>query len=118
MANAGHHPTMATFSGTPDLGYWYFKNLTENLTKCIKSYLIHCATFLEGDSTRFFGILENFAKVDYILRVAISYTVGFVSRRRPFSTEAQIGLSYTVEKGLFRPNFFRLSFPTGASWKT
>ena len=45
----------------------------------------------------------------------ISYTVGFVSRKRPFSTEAQIGLSYTVEKGLFRLNFFRLSFPTGGS---
>ena len=37
---------------------------------------------------------------------AISYTVGFVSRKRPFSTEAQIELSYTVEKGLFRLNFF------------
>ena len=36
-------------------------------------------------------------------------------RKRPFSTEAQIGLSYTVEKGLFRLNFFRLSFPTGGS---
>ena len=46
---------------------------------------------------------------------AISYTVGFVNRKRPFSTEAQIGLSYTVEKGLFRLNFFRLSFPTGGS---
>ena len=44
---------------------------------------------------------------------AISYTVGFVSRKRPFSTEAQIELSNTVEKGLFRVNFFRLSFPTG-----
>ena len=32
-----------------------------------------------------------------------------------FSTEAQIGLSDTVEKGLFRLNFFRLSFPTGES---
>ena len=29
----------------------------------------------------------------------------FVSRKRPFSTEAQIGLSYTVEKGLVRLNF-------------
>ena len=47
---------------------------------------------------------------------AISYTaVGFASRKRPFSTEAQIGLSYTVEKGLSRLNFFRLSFPTGGS---
>ena len=49
---------------------------------------------------------------------AISYTVGFVSRKRPFSTEAQIRLSYTVETGL-RLNFFRLSFPTvGSSRKT
>ena len=39
---------------------------------------------------------------------AISYAVGFVSRKRPCSTEPQIGLSYTVEKGLFRLNFFRL----------
>ena len=31
---------------------------------------------------------------------------------RPFSTEARIGLSYTVGKGLFRLNFFRLGFPT------
>ena len=46
---------------------------------------------------------------------AISYTVGFVSRKRPFSTKAQIGLSYTVEKGLFRLNFFRLRIPTGGS---
>ena len=30
----------------------------------------------------------------------------FFSRKRPFSTKAQIGLSYTVEKGLFRLNFF------------
>ena len=41
---------------------------------------------------------------------AISYTVGFVSRKRPFSTEAQIELSYTVEKGLFR-----LRIPAGGS---
>ena len=32
---------------------------------------------------------------------AISYTVGFVSRKWRFSTEAQIELSYTVDKGLF-----------------
>ena len=39
-----------------------------------------------------------------------------VSRKRPFSAEAQIiGLSYTVEKGLFRLNFFRLRIPTGGS---
>ena len=52
---------------------------------------------------------------DYHTHKAISYTVGFVSRKRPFSTEAQIGLSYAVEKGLFRLDFFRLSFPTGGS---
>ena len=46
---------------------------------------------------------------------AISYTVGFVSRKRLFSTEAQIELSYTVDKGLFRLNFFRLKIPTGGS---
>ena len=40
----------------------------------------------------------------------ISYTVGFFSRKRPFSTEAQIELSYTVEKGLFR-----LRIATGGS---
>ena len=33
--------------------------------------------------------------------MAISYTVGFVGRKRLFSTEAQIRLSYTVEKGFF-----------------
>ena len=46
---------------------------------------------------------------------AISYTVEFVSRERPFSTEAQIELSYTVGTGLFRLNFFRLRIPTGGS---
>ena len=46
---------------------------------------------------------------------AISYAVGFFSRKRPFSTEAQIGLSYEIEKGLFRLNFFRLRIPTGGS---
>ena len=35
--------------------------------------------------------------------MAISYTVGFASRKRPFSTEA-VGLSYTVEKELFQLN--------------
>ena len=46
---------------------------------------------------------------------AISFTVGFVGQKRPFSTEAQIELSYTVEKRLFRLNFFRLRIPTGGS---
>ena len=47
---------------------------------------------------------------------AISYAVGFVSRKRPFSTEAQIGLFLTqCGKGLFRLNFFRLRTPTGGS---
>ena len=45
---------------------------------------------------------------NYQLKKSISYTVGFVGRKMP-----QIGLSYTVEKGLFWLNFFRLSFPTG-----
>ena len=54
-----------------------------------------------------------------LLRPFLTQAVGIVSRKRPFSTEAQIGLSYTVEKGLFRLNFFRLNFPTGsASRKT
>ena len=48
-------------------------------------------------------------------RQAISYTVGFVSQKRPSSTEALMGRSYTVEKGLFRLNFFRLRIPTGES---
>ena len=43
---------------------------------------------------------------------AISYAVGFVSRKRPFSTEAQIGLSCAVEKGLLRLNYFLLTIPT------
>ena len=39
-----------------------------------------------------------------------------VRRKRPFSTEAQIiGLSYTVEKGFFRLNFFGLKIPIGGS---
>ena len=46
---------------------------------------------------------------------AITYTVGFVSGKRPFSTDAQIELSYTVEKGLWRLNLFRLRIPTGGS---
>ena len=36
-------------------------------------------------------------------------------RFRLNSAEAQIGLSYKVEQGLFRLNFFRLSFSTGGS---
>ena len=46
---------------------------------------------------------------------AISYAVGFVSRKRHFPTEAQIGLSHEVEKRLFRLNFFRLRISTGGS---
>ena len=34
----------------------------------------------------------------------------FSSRKRPFSTQAQIELSYTVEKGLFLLNFFDQEF--------
>ena len=45
----------------------------------------------------------------------ISYTIGFVSRKRPFSTEAQIGLSYTIEKWPFRLNLFGLRILTGGS---
>ena len=48
-------------------------------------------------------------------RLAISYAVTFVSRKRVFSTEAPIGLSYAVKKGLFRLKFFRLGIPTGGS---
>ena len=47
---------------------------------------------------------------DNLQKKAISYAVGFVSRKRPFSTEAQIGFSYAVEKELFR-----LRIPTGGS---
>ena len=50
-----------------------------------------------------------------LLPEAISHTAGFVSRKRPFSTEAQIGLSYTVEKVFFLLDFFRLRIPTGGS---
>ena len=39
---------------------------------------------------------KNTSKPKVIYK-AISYTVGFVSRKRPFSAEAQIGLSYTIE---------------------
>ena len=42
---------------------------------------------------------------------AISFTVGFVIRKRPFSTEAQIGLSYRVEKGFLDSTFVRLDPP-------
>ena len=41
---------------------------------------------------------------------SISYTDGFVTRKRLFLNEAQIGFSYTVKKESFRLNFFRLSF--------
>ena len=37
---------------------------------------------------------------------AISYTVGFVSRKRTFSTEAQIGLLTQSKKGFFDSTFF------------
>ena len=50
--------------------------------------------------------ISNAQEVKY---KAISSTVGFVSRKRPFSTEAQIVLSYTVGK------LFRLRMPTGGS---
>ena len=60
--------------------------------------------------------LHQVPVIMYQSSYAQSYTsVGFVSRKRPFSIEAQIGLSYTVEKGLFRLNFFRLRIPTGGS---
>ena len=42
----------------------------------------------------------------------ISYRVRSHLLVERFSTEAQMGLSYTVEKGIFRLTFFRLSFPT------
>ena len=61
------------------------------------------------------NIWEKKTKLERFWAKAISYTVGFVSRKGPFSTETQIELSYTVEKGLFRLNFFRLTFPTGGS---
>ena len=54
-------------------------------------------------------------KIIELTAEAISYAVGFVRRKRPFSTEAQIGLSYAVEKGLFRLDFFRPRIPTGGS---
>ena len=65
-----------------------------------------------GRQLSFFFFHNNAA---YVSLKAISYTVGFVSRKRPFSTEAQIKLSYIVEKGLFRLNFFRLRIPPGGS---
>ena len=46
---------------------------------------------------------------------AFFQAVGFVIQKRAFSSEAQIGLSYAVEKGLFRLNFFPLKIPTGGS---
>ena len=42
----------------------------------------------------------------------LSNTVGFVSWKRPFSTEAQIELTYRIENGFFRLNYFRLRIPT------
>ena len=47
---------------------------------------------------------------------AISYAVGFVSRKRPFSTEARIGL-FVIQSNnsFFDSNFFRRSSPTGRS---
>ena len=46
---------------------------------------------------------------------AISHTVRYVSQKRAFSTEAQIGLSHRVEEGFFRLNLFLLTIPTGGS---
>ena len=56
------------------------------------------------------GTPPTVALVKYFCK-AISYAVGFVSRKRPSPAEARIGLSYAVEKGLFRLNFFRLDPP-------
>ena len=36
---------------------------------------------------------------------ATSYTVGFVSRKGPYSTEAQIGIFYAVQKWFFESTF-------------
>ena len=73
-------------------------------------------TFLRLLVWRSFRILGALVGAGFLfLHKAISYAVGFVSRKRPFSTEAHIGLSYAVEKGLFRLNFFRLKIPTGGS---
>ena len=54
-------------------------------------------------------IVHDTSAIDcYFSAWVISYAAGFVRRRRPISTEAQIGLSYAVEKGIFRLKFFRL----------
>ena len=63
----------------------------------------------------FFGFRDSVMIIFSSRPTVISYTVGFISRKRRFSTEAQIGLSYAVEKGLFRLNFFPLRIPTGGS---
>ena len=69
-----------------------------------------------SDAKRKKGANKNYSGV---YSKAIAHAVGFVSRKRPFPTGAQIGLSYAVEKGLFRLNFFRLRIPiVGSSRKT
>ena len=70
-------------------------------------------------SCRYFWSLKTEQFPEVIGLTAISYTVGVVSRKRPFFTKAHIGLSYTVDKERFRLNVFRLRFSTGsASQKT
>ena len=103
-------------SSTLALIYIYFDPCTttnyEALTRCLPHLKMVLHTTSNIRSSR---IINNTTQVIYATSKAISYTVRFVSRKRPFSTEAQIELSYTVEKGLFRLNFFRRRIPTGGS---
>ena len=89
---------------------YYFLCLCSGLFCCVLvpgTLVLH---LLYLDEFGLFGLLYFTAVSE-----AIFYAVGFVSRKRPFSTEAHTGLSYSVEKGLFRLNFFRLRIPTGGS---
>ena len=60
---------------------------------------------------------ENIKNCSKYCHLRPFFTQSDLSVENDLSTEAQIGFSYTVEKWLVRPNFFRPSFPTGSARK-
>ena len=82
--------------------------------RCLSSLLRGAALILTGTvhGVQQCYFLQLFTLADFSrisLSRAISYTVGFVTRKRPFSTEAQIGLSYS-RKRAFSTQLFSTEF--------
>ena len=113
----------AAYLATPllALGAWLSENIKKSTRKVssLPDYRVslHGLGYIQSkyDEARDRICARNGRSLQIFHCQAISYAVEFVSRKRPFSTEAQIGLSHAVDKGLFRLNVFRLRIPTGGS---